>query len=165
MSAARAESGRSGIDEARAAAAIRELLIAVGEDADRPGLVDTPARVARAYAEAGGHYSALAPAALRAQAATDAAEFAADLTRGSIDREAVRAMVVATGGGAAVADDINRMAIALERLFAAFVRERLAAEPTLADDLVRRSRNVNASFRTAVMAARLIGVSRASSLR
>jgi hypothetical protein len=111
--------------------------------------------VARAYAEAGGHYSALAPAALRAQAATDAAEFAADLTRGSIDREAVRAMVVATGGGAAVADDINRMAIALERLFAAFVRERLAAEPTLADDLVRRSRNVNASFRSAVMAARL----------
>ena len=51
MSAAPAESGRSGIDEARAAAAIRELLIAVGEDPDRPGLVDTPARVARAYAE------------------------------------------------------------------------------------------------------------------
>ena len=51
MSAAPAEPGRSGIDEARAAAAIRELLIAVGEDPDRPGLVDTPARVARAYAE------------------------------------------------------------------------------------------------------------------
>ncbi|HEU5241922.1 MAG TPA: GTP cyclohydrolase I FolE, partial [Ornithinibacter sp.] len=29
----------------------RELLIAVGEDPDRPGLQDTPARVARAYAE------------------------------------------------------------------------------------------------------------------
>jgi GTP cyclohydrolase I len=51
MSAAPAEPGRSGIDEARAAAAIRELLIAVGEDPDRPGLADTPARVARAYAE------------------------------------------------------------------------------------------------------------------
>jgi GTP cyclohydrolase I len=51
MSAGPAESGRSGIDEARAAAAIRELLIAVGEDPDRPGLVDTPGRVARAYAE------------------------------------------------------------------------------------------------------------------
>ena len=51
MSAAPAEHGGSGIDEARAAAAIRELLIAVGEDPDRPGLVDTPARVARAYAE------------------------------------------------------------------------------------------------------------------
>ena len=43
--------GRGGVDEARAAAAVRELLIAVGEDPDRPGLQDTPARVARAYAE------------------------------------------------------------------------------------------------------------------
>jgi GTP cyclohydrolase I len=41
----------SGVDQERAAAAIRELLIAVGEDPDRPGLRDTPARVARAYAE------------------------------------------------------------------------------------------------------------------
>ena len=40
-----------GVDQARAAAAVRELLIAVGEDPDRPGLKDTPARVARAYAE------------------------------------------------------------------------------------------------------------------
>ena len=35
----------------RAEAAVRELLIAVGEDPDREGLVETPARVARAYAE------------------------------------------------------------------------------------------------------------------
>ena len=38
-------------DHARAEAAVRELLIAIGEDPDREGLVDTPARVARAYAE------------------------------------------------------------------------------------------------------------------
>jgi len=38
-------------DHARAEAAIRELLAAVGEDPDREGLVDTPARVARSYAE------------------------------------------------------------------------------------------------------------------
>ena len=38
-------------DHDRAAAAIRELLIAIGEDPDREGLVDTPQRVARAYAE------------------------------------------------------------------------------------------------------------------
>ncbi|BBX19992.1 GTP cyclohydrolase I FolE [Mycolicibacterium duvalii] len=38
-------------DQARAEAAVRELLIAVGEDPDREGLVDTPARVARAYRE------------------------------------------------------------------------------------------------------------------
>jgi GTP cyclohydrolase I len=40
-----------GVDHARAEAAIRELLIAVGEDPEREGLRDTPARVARAYAE------------------------------------------------------------------------------------------------------------------
>ncbi|MGD9958512.1 MAG: GTP cyclohydrolase I FolE [Nocardioides sp.] len=38
-------------DHDRAAAAIRELLYAIGEDPDREGLQDTPARVARAYAE------------------------------------------------------------------------------------------------------------------
>jgi GTP cyclohydrolase I len=31
---------------------VRELLLALGEDPDRPGLRETPARVARAYAEA-----------------------------------------------------------------------------------------------------------------
>ena len=39
------------VDLPRAAAAVRELLLAVGEDPDRPGLQATPARVARAYAE------------------------------------------------------------------------------------------------------------------
>ena len=38
-------------DHERAEAAVRELLIAVGEDPDREGLVETPARVARAYRE------------------------------------------------------------------------------------------------------------------
>ncbi len=38
-------------DAARVEAAVRELLAAVGEDPDREGLRDTPARVARAYAE------------------------------------------------------------------------------------------------------------------
>ncbi|MGW0392965.1 GTP cyclohydrolase I FolE [Streptomyces sp. NPDC003042] len=38
-------------DEKRAEAAVRELLIAVGEDPDREGLLETPARVARAYRE------------------------------------------------------------------------------------------------------------------
>ena len=38
-------------DQERAEAAVRELLIAVGEDPEREGLLDTPARVARAYRE------------------------------------------------------------------------------------------------------------------
>ena len=39
------------IDHERIAAAVREILIGVGEDPDRDGLRDTPDRVARAYAE------------------------------------------------------------------------------------------------------------------
>ena len=38
-------------DQPRAEAAVRELLHAIGEDPDRHGLVDTPARVARSYKE------------------------------------------------------------------------------------------------------------------
>jgi len=38
-------------DHDRAAAAVRELLIAIGENPDREGLIATPGRVARAYAE------------------------------------------------------------------------------------------------------------------
>ncbi|KOG41677.1 GTP cyclohydrolase I FolE [Streptomyces decoyicus] len=38
-------------DEKRAENAVRELLIAVGEDPEREGLLETPGRVARAYKE------------------------------------------------------------------------------------------------------------------
>jgi GTP cyclohydrolase IA len=39
------------VDSARIEAAVREILLAIGEDPDRPGLEKTPARVGRAYAE------------------------------------------------------------------------------------------------------------------
>jgi len=39
------------IDLLRIERAVREILLAIGEDPERDGLVDTPARVARAYAE------------------------------------------------------------------------------------------------------------------
>jgi GTP cyclohydrolase I len=42
---------RPGIDAPRVEAAIREYLYAIGEDPDRPGLRETPARVARAASE------------------------------------------------------------------------------------------------------------------
>src|SRR5215468_12610943 len=38
-------------DKPRIEAAVREILLAVGEDPDREGLRDTPARVGRMYAE------------------------------------------------------------------------------------------------------------------
>lgn len=39
------------VDHSRIEAAVREILSAVGEDPDREGLLETPARVARMYAE------------------------------------------------------------------------------------------------------------------
>src|SRR5262245_30829450 len=39
------------VDQPRIARAVREILAAVGEDPDREGLRETPARVARMYAE------------------------------------------------------------------------------------------------------------------
>jgi GTP cyclohydrolase I len=39
------------VDQARIERAVREILIAVGEDPDREGLLETPARVGRMYSE------------------------------------------------------------------------------------------------------------------
>jgi GTP cyclohydrolase I len=39
------------IDQERIAAAVREIIAAIGEDAGREGLVETPRRIARLYAE------------------------------------------------------------------------------------------------------------------
>ena len=43
--------GQPQVDQERIERAVREILLALGEDPDRDGLVDTPARVARMYAE------------------------------------------------------------------------------------------------------------------
>jgi len=42
---------RKPVDQERIERAVREILLAVGEDPDRDGLLDTPSRVARMYAE------------------------------------------------------------------------------------------------------------------
>ncbi|MCB9732781.1 MAG: GTP cyclohydrolase I FolE [Deltaproteobacteria bacterium] len=47
--APQADAGPPEVDLPRIEAAVREILAAVGEDPDREGLLDTPARVARAY--------------------------------------------------------------------------------------------------------------------
>ena len=43
--------GQPQVDQQRIERAVREILLALGEDPERDGLLDTPARVARMYAE------------------------------------------------------------------------------------------------------------------
>jgi GTP cyclohydrolase IA len=43
--------GALGVDTVRIERAVREILLAIGEDPDRSGLAETPQRVAKAYAE------------------------------------------------------------------------------------------------------------------
>lgn len=50
------DSASNGVDIDRIKAAVREILIAVGEDPDRDGLLETPQRVAKAYNEILGGY-------------------------------------------------------------------------------------------------------------
>lgn len=42
---------RTTVDQKRIANAVREILVAIGEDPEREGLLETPQRVARSYAE------------------------------------------------------------------------------------------------------------------
>lgn len=51
VDAERPEAGHAVFDQERAERAVREFLLACGEDPDRDGLRETPARVARAYRE------------------------------------------------------------------------------------------------------------------
>ncbi len=46
-----AQQGARAVDHERIKRAVREILAAIGEDPDREGLLETPARVARMYAE------------------------------------------------------------------------------------------------------------------
>ena len=45
------DKGKTSVDNKRIEKAVREILLAVGEDAEREGLKETPERVARMYAE------------------------------------------------------------------------------------------------------------------
>ena len=48
------EPRRNKVDHEKIEAAVRDILSAIGEDPERDGLLDTPARVARMYAEISG---------------------------------------------------------------------------------------------------------------
>jgi hypothetical protein len=55
----------------------------------------------------------------------------------------------------ATLDDITRMSSLLESAFITFVQDQLVAQPALAEDLIRRTRNINANLRATVTALRM----------
>src|SRR5689334_5044309 len=107
------------------------------------------------YERTGGHYTALPPEQRRHQATRDTEEFITDLLRGSLDRDAARHGLQAVANSIATLDDITRMSSLLEPAFITFVQDQLVAQPALAEDLIRRTRNINANLRATVTALRM----------
>ncbi|HUS17439.1 MAG TPA: hypothetical protein VM536_20780 [Chloroflexia bacterium] len=112
----------------------------------------------QAQREAGGHYAKMTATARRRQAEIDGRELIADLLQGGVDRVVVRETVQAAEARAVASDDIVRLATAMDRLFTSYIEAQLAGQPEMAQELVRRSRNLIASFRASVTAARLDGL-------
>jgi hypothetical protein len=107
------------------------------------------------YERTGGHYTALPPEQRRQQAATDTEEFIVDLLRGSADRATTRQALATIADSISTLDDITRMSTLLEPAFIAFVQDQLVAQPALAEELIRRTRNINANLRATVTALRM----------
>lgn len=107
------------------------------------------------YETVGGHYTSMPPEQRRQQAGADTEEFITDLLRGSVDRDAARRGLRAIADSITTLDDIARMSSLLEPAFIRFVQDQLGAQPVLAEDLIRRTRNVNASLRATVTALRM----------
>ncbi len=109
----------------------------------------------QAYTVAGGHYAAMSPEERERQASIDSGEYVEALVQGSIHRDVVQAVAHQTAASGIDVNDILRMSNALEREVTAFVREHLAGQPELTQEVLRRAHNVAASFRTNLAAARL----------
>jgi hypothetical protein len=107
------------------------------------------------YEKTGGHYTALPLEQRRHQAAGDTEEFITDLLRGSVDRDSTRQGLAAIADSSSTLDDITRMSTLLEPAFIAFVQDQLVAQPALAEELIRRTRNINANLRATVTALRM----------
>ena len=107
------------------------------------------------YEGAGDHYTAMSPEQRREQAAADTEEFIVDLLRGNVDRDATRQGLATIADSVATLDDITRMSSLLEPAFISFVQDQLGAQPALAEDLIRRTRNINANLRATVTALRM----------
>jgi hypothetical protein len=109
----------------------------------------------QAYDKAGGHYAVYSPEDRQRQARIDSQQYTEDLLLGRVDSENVWRTIINAANPAALADDIVHMSAAIDDLFADFVHRYAPDHLILAEELIRRSRNLTGSFRAAVTTARM----------
>lgn len=98
---------------------------------------------------AGGHYTSGTAAEQAARAATDARDFIAALTNDMVDHAALQRTVASVPDSAMLAD-LQRMVAALEPLALAWVQQRPAMPPAIAQETARRIRHVILRFQVAL---------------
>jgi hypothetical protein len=111
--------------------------------------------IEQAAVEAGGHYAAMSPATRRLNAEHDTVEFIHALTEGRADRDAARVNGARPTNTGLIADDLLRLSRATEPRFEAYINQELAGDPALRDELLRRARQVHASFRTSLTGVKI----------
>jgi hypothetical protein len=111
------------------------------------------ALVEQAYVAAGTHYTALPAEQRRALAWHYTQTWITDLLHGSLDRATAQQIITERAGYKIAAQDLMRMAVALDGLFYTFVAQRFPSRSDLALELLRRHRHVNASLRATLTTA------------
>lgn len=109
----------------------------------------------QAATEAGGHYAEMSPPVRRLNAEHDAAEFIRALSEGRVDRQATRINGARPTNTGLVADDLLRLSRVVEAQVEAFILQELGNDPTLRDELLRRLRQVEASFRVSLTGVKI----------
>ncbi len=109
--------------------------------------------MAAAQREAGGHYAAMTPDALRQNAANDGAEFLTNIRRLMVDATIIHGFQASAQENVVEGVDLSdliRMDQAVERRFCALVEQELHDQADLAADLIRRIHYLTGRFRSSI---------------
>lgn len=109
----------------------------------------------QAAIEAGGHYADMSPAVRRLNAEHDASEFIRALSEGRIDRHATRINGARPTNTGLIADDLLRLSRSVEAQVEAFIHQELGDDPTLREEMLRRLRQVESSFRVSLTGVKI----------
>lgn len=109
----------------------------------------------QAAAEAGGHYATMSPTARRLNAEHDAVEFIQALSEGRVNRLATQINGARPTNTGLIADDLLRLSRLVEPRFEDYLNQELANHPALLDELTRRLRQIESSYRTSLTGVKI----------